>query len=78
MIEKGLIELSEPCNSCFERLDTCIILWRRQAVLLSYELADGPPNGFELTGAGLTPRCNDDRKEAGVRCSEGLDDAFIC
>ena len=36
------------------------------------------PNGFELTGAGLTPRCNDDRREAGVRCSEGLDDAFIC
>jgi hypothetical protein len=37
-----------------------------------------PPNGFELTGAGLAPRCNDDRREAGVRCSEGLDDAFIC
>jgi len=36
------------------------------------------PNGFELTGAGLTPRCNDERREAGVRCSEGLDDAFIC
>src|SRR5712692_11428668 len=36
------------------------------------------PNGWELTGAGLTPRCNDDRREAGVRCSEGLDDAFIC
>ena len=36
------------------------------------------PNGFELTGAGLEPRCNDDRREAGVRCSEGLDDAFIC
>jgi hypothetical protein len=33
-----------------------------------------PPNGFELTGAGLTPRCTDDRREAGVRCSEVLDD----
>jgi len=32
------------------------------------------PNDFELTGAGLTPRCTDDRKEAGVRCSEVLDD----
>src|SRR5207237_3265114 len=37
-----------------------------------------PSNGFELTGAGLAPRCNDDRREAGVRCSEGLDDAFTC
>ena len=35
------------------------------------------PNGFELTGAGLEPRCNDDRREAGVRCSEGLDDVVI-
>jgi hypothetical protein len=34
------------------------------------------PNGFELTGAGLTPRCADDRTDAGVRCSEGLDDAL--
>ena len=31
-------------------------------------------NEFELTGAGLTPRCDDDRREAGVRCSEVLDD----
>ena len=41
-------------------------------------LLTAAPNGFELTGAGLAPRCNDDRREAGVRCSEGLDDAFIC
>src|SRR5437588_6370943 len=30
------------------------------------------PNEFELTGAGLTPRCTDDRREAGVRYSEVL------
>ncbi len=35
-------------------------------------------NGFELTGAGLTPNQNNDNWAAGVRCSEGLDDAFIC
>ncbi len=35
-------------------------------------------NGFELTGAGLTPNQNDDNWAAGVRCSEVLDDAFIC
>jgi len=33
------------------------------------------PNGFELTGAGLTPGCLDDNAAAGVRCSEGLDDS---
>jgi len=32
------------------------------------------PNALELTGAGLTPRCHDDRRAAGVRCSDGLDD----
>lgn len=30
------------------------------------------PNGFELTGAGLTPDCSDDSRAAGVRCSEVL------
>ena len=34
------------------------------------------PNGFELTGAGLAPRCLDDKRAAGVRCSEGLGEAF--
>lgn len=32
------------------------------------------PNGFELTGAGLRPRRTDDNENAGVRCSEVLDD----
>ncbi len=30
------------------------------------------PNGFELTGAGLAPRCNDDRREAGRPVQRGV------
>ncbi len=36
--------------------------------------ASPPPNGSELTGAGLAPRRPDDNRAAGVRCSEVLDD----
>jgi hypothetical protein len=36
----------------------------------------GRPNGFELTGAGLTPCCTHDRRAAGVRCNEWFGDAF--
>jgi len=32
---------------------------------------------FELTGAVLTPRSNDDRREAGVRCSNVLGSYMI-
>ena len=35
-----------------------------------------PPNGFELTGAGLTRCCLDDKGAAGVRRSDGLGEAF--
>jgi hypothetical protein len=30
------------------------------------------PNGLELTGAGLAPRCNNSKRNAGVRCSDVL------
>ncbi len=38
--------------------------------------ASRAPNGFELTGAGLPPGCLDDKKAAGVRCSEVLGEAL--
>ena len=55
--------------------------WRRGATLARFA-HPGPalycpsPNGFELTGAGLAPGCLNDNGAAGVRCSEGLGEAF--
>ena len=72
---RGVLLLASQTNP---EAETSHVLTREEgkAPALHYGLFERP-NGFELTGAGLTPRCNDDRREAGVRCSEGLDDVVI-